>query len=255
MSLSTRSSFYYGFVIDNDNYLMDFDEGGSELTAELNFGDYSLSDLLVELKRALEAEGALTYTVTVNRSTRKITIAASGTFSLLVSSGSHASNVYDTIGFTGSDRTSAATYTADSASGSSYLPQFNLQKYVPPEHSKKKNNVTIQESASSDVEVVYFGNVQMMEADIQWATSIGQPSNGPITTNYTGVDDLNSFMTFAITKAPFEFMPDKDSPNTYYKVILESTPEEKNGTAYKLKENQRAPGYYDTGTLIFRVIE
>lgn len=256
MSITTISKFYYNYSIDATNYQIDFDEGGSELTAELNFGDYSLTEFVTEVQRAMNAAGALTYTVSVARSTRYITISAGSNFSLLTTSGSHGANTFSLLGFSGADKTGASTYTGSSGAGSVFTPQFRLQSYVPPENYRSKRNVTIHETANSNIEVVYFGNLQMIEMDIRFSTNIEQPSSGPITNNSTGVADLNSFMNFLISKAKLEFMPDANDPDTYYTVILESTAQDKNGTEYKLKERTdiSAPGYYDTGVLVFRVV-
>jgi hypothetical protein len=257
MSLSTFSVFYYGFTVDADNYQLDFNEGGSELTAELNFGDYSFTDYLTELKRALDAAGALTYTVTANRTTRAITVAASGTYSLLVSTGTHGVNAFTMMGFTGSDRTATNTYTGNTTAGSAYTPQYKLQSYIPPENYKKKRNVTVHETARGLVELVSFGSLSMIDMNIRFATDIFQHSSGPITNNASGVSDLNDFMTYLITKGSVEFMPDVGARDTYYKLILESTAEDSKGTGYKLKErfDLGIPGYYDTENLTFRVIE
>lgn len=257
MSISTFSSFYFDLTADNDAYLLDFDEGGSELTATLNFGDYTLTDFLAEVETALNAAGALTYTVSLDRATRYVTIAASGTFSLLVSSGSHGAAVFTKLGFSGTDKTAAATYTGTAACGSVYLPQFKLQGYVPAENYTKRLNVTNHETASGLVESVSFGTVRFIEMDIKFATDIYQPSTGPITNNQSGVANLNTFMQFLITKAALEFMPDSSSPNTYFTVLLESTSEDKNGTAYRLKEmiDIKLAGYYSTDKLKFRVVE
>ncbi len=258
MSIDTRSQFFYGYTIDSDNYQLDFKEGGgSQLTAELNFGDYTLTTLLTEVKRALETAGALTFTVSVNRSTRKVTIAASGTFSLLTTSGTHGSNVFSLLGFSGADKTGTNTYTADGTSGSAYVPQFKLQSYIPPGNYTKRRNVTVNEAANGLVECVSFGDQDMIAMDIRFSNNIVQPSAGPITSNTSGLADLNLFMRFLITKAALEFMPDLNSPNTFHTVILESTLEDSKGTGYKLKERTDLgiPGYYDTDLLTFRVIE
>jgi len=45
--------------------------------------------------------------------------------------------------------------------------------------------------------------------------------------------------------------------STFEKVILESTGESKDGVGFKIKEmyDQGLPGYYESGTLVFRVVE
>lgn len=85
--------------IDSTNNKLDFDEGGSELTATLSSGTYTLSELATELKTQLDAAGAATYTVSVS-SDDKITIAATSAFSLLPQTGTNGLvSVLPLIGF------------------------------------------------------------------------------------------------------------------------------------------------------------
>lgn len=257
MSISTFSTFYYGHEITASNCHIDFDEGGSALLATLDYGEYTLTEFLTEVKRALEETGALTYTVSVNRSTRIITIAATGNFSLLTTTGSNlATSTFTLLGFSGSDKTGAATYDASAASGSAYSPQFKLQDYVPKENKRKPTMMTVLETASGDVESVLFANLDRIEMNIKFATNITQPSGGPITSSASGVSDLNTFMRYVTRKFPVEFMPDSSTPATYSKVILDSTAADQKGTGYELKEmlSMKLPGYYETGLLTWRVL-
>lgn len=258
--VTTFSKFYYGLIIDTQNQFMDFKEGaGPELTATLDVGEYTFNDILVEVKRALEDAGAFTYTVTGNRATRQITIAsATGTFSLLVGSGSHSgSSIYSLIGFTGSDRTSAMTYSGNGTSGSEYRPQFKLQSYIDQNDWQQAADASINKTASGRVEVVSFGVEKFFTFNIQFATDIDQGCNTVILNNPTGLEDLRNFMRYAITRSPLEFMPDKDLPNTFYKIILETTPDSSTGVGYKLHElyDKNLPGYFETGILKWRLVE
>ncbi len=257
MSLSTFSVFYYGFSVDIDNYQFDFKEAGGELTAELNFGDYTLTEYAVELASALNTAGSYSYAVAVNRTSRQITITATGgNIQLLTTTGTHGTEAFDMMGFSGADKTGATHYTGGSAAGSSYEPQFKLQSYIPPENFKKRMFITVHETATGAVETVSFGDLEMIEMDIRFATNIVQPTISPIRNSGTGVEDLNTFMRALITKNPLEFMPDINTPSTYYKVILETTTEDQKGIGYKLKEriDLGLCGYYDTEKLTFRVI-
>lgn len=259
MSLTTFSTFYYGHTITDSNQYLDFDEGGDELTATIAIGTYSLEEFAVAVKTALDAAGALTYTVSVNRATRVMTISAGSNFSLLVTSGSHVGvDAYSLLGFTGADQTGASTYSGDSASGSAFTPQFILQDHVSTDDNQGAIDETVNISASGTVvEVIKFGTEKFMECKIRYQTNIAQPSVGPITNNASGISQLRNFMQYLITKAPIEFMPDKDSPSTFQTFILESTGESQNGTAYKLRERYDLglPGYFDTSLLKFRLIE
>lgn len=257
MSLSTLSMFYYGHEVTASNCYIDFDEGGSELTAVLTLGTYSLTDYLVEVKRAMEAVGALTYTVSVARATRLITISAGSNFSLLTTSGTNALfSAYSMIGFSGSNKTGANNYTGSAASGSSYTPQFKLQNYVASTDKKKYFEGVASRSVTGITEFVHFGLESMVEFNIRFATDIPQPSSGPITSNASGVANLRSFMNYIIKKAPFEFMPSSSVPGTFETLILESTKADSKGMGYELEEqySKNLPGYFDSGLLTARVI-
>lgn len=257
MALGTFSKFYYGFEITFTNNKFDFDEGSGELTAELDIGIYTAEQIADELKIQLDAVGTKTYTVTFNRSTRKFTIAANtGTYSILISSGSNATNsCYDDLGFTGvSDKTGSITYTSDDVAGSEYNPQFWLQDYTAPTEWYEKNDASVNQTAGGTVEIISFGDVQYTEFNILFITDLAMDGR-VIKNNPNGVDEANTFMQFATKRGPIEFMPDSSSPSTFYTVTLESTPENSKGTAYKLKEEtgKNLPGIYTTGKLKWRV--
>ena len=89
-----------------------FDEGGAELEATIVAGDYNATTLCAAVKTAMEAAGALTYTVTHDDTTKLFTIAGSGNFSLHLST--TASAAWGALGWTsGVDTASAATHTAE----------------------------------------------------------------------------------------------------------------------------------------------
>jgi hypothetical protein len=255
MSLKTYSIFYYGFGVDDSNYQLDFDEGSGELTAEVDFGDYSFTEFIAKVQEAMNAVGGQVYTLNINRSTRAVTISSTGNFSLLTQSGTHGNTIFPLLGFSGADKTGASSYTG-SASGSAYEPQYKLQSYVGPENNKVRRNVSVQEAATGKVKSISFGDVRMIDMDIRFTTNIFQPSNGPIKNNQSGVDDLNHFMQHCISKAPVEFMPDIGDRNTFYDCILDRTSDDQNGAAYSLLErfDLGTPGYYDTQLLKFRVL-
>lgn len=256
MALGTQSKFYYGFEIDSTNNKIDFDEGGPELTATLSIGEYSATEIALEVQNQLNAEGALTYTVTFNRTTRIFTIAATGVFSLLITSGTNnGTSAYGAIGFTGADVTGFATYSG-AAAGSSYLTQFFIQDYTSADNWVKAADASVNKSASGKVEVISFGVEAFFEGNLKFVTDRDM-TGGFIRNNPTGVSDLRQLMTYLITKAPVEFMPDSDDEPTFYKIILESTPDQSNGTGFKLNEldGQGLRDFYETGVLKFRVVE
>lgn len=252
----THSKFFFGFDVDSTNNAIDFSEGGPEIQATLNTGSYTMTEFVTELQRALNDVGGLTYTVSVNRDTRIFTIAATGTFELLVSTGSRqGTNAYVTAGFTGADRTGAATYDGNSAAENEYVTQFHLQAFVDQTDNRQAAFASVNKSASGQVEVVKFGEERFYEMDFQFITDVAQPAASPIRNRPTGVADFRTFIQFMVTKAPFEFMPDEDTTSTFFKVILESTPASKDGVGYKLNElfTRGLTNYYNSGLIRLRI--
>lgn len=108
-------------TIDSTNNKLDFNIGGSELTATPASATYAIGTTSSEtgtlckaIKDALFAADATgTYTVSYSRTTKLFTIARStGTFQLLAATGSHIANgIFTTLGFAATDRTGAITYT------------------------------------------------------------------------------------------------------------------------------------------------
>jgi len=78
----------FNIDIDATNNKLDFNEGGSELTATLTTATYTLAGLATEIKTQLDVAGALTYTVSFSDAD-KITISAPTNFSLLPETGTN----------------------------------------------------------------------------------------------------------------------------------------------------------------------
>lgn len=258
MALNTFSTFYYGHSVNSSNLKFNFNEGAGELTATIAIGSYTPTDFATQVQTALNAIGSFTYTVTFNRAARTITIATSdGNFSLLVSTGSeNAVSAWSLMGFTGADLSGAMTYTGDTTTGSAYSPPFILQDYVTDEDWQQAAAASVNKTASGRVEVVKFGDETFYQMNIKYVNNNTQPDSLIIKNNATGVADLRTFMQYIVEKRPIEFMPDIDATSNFEKVLLESSPSNKDGTGYKLKElyDQGLPGYYETGTLVFRVV-
>lgn len=255
---NTKSSFFYDFDISSDEIYIDFNEGGGELTATLDVGSYTAEGLATEIKTQMDSAGGLVYTVDFNRSTRKYTISSTSNFSILCNTGSNVSQgAYSVLGLGAADLSGASTYTAGSVAGSIYQPQYELQNYIGPDDNQRAVDETVNVSASGKVEVVTFGTQKFIEFNMMYITDVEQPSGGPIESNTSGHANARTFMQYLKQKKEFEFMPDRDTPDTYYTVILERTPESGNGTAYKLKPMYGAglPSYYETGMMTLRVIE
>lgn len=90
-----------------------FTEGGGALTATIAAGTYPWGVLGQQIKIALEAAGAGTYTVTYSHTTHKFTLTkSSGTFTMTYSGTGR--DAMPTIGFT-SSQSAALTYTSGTA--------------------------------------------------------------------------------------------------------------------------------------------
>lgn len=253
-TLTTLSSFYYGHKIDTTNCSWPFKEGaGSEIKAALNVGSYSLTEYAAEIQRVMNTFGLLTYTVTVNRSTRKITIASTGAFTLLAATGSTiGTGSFTLAGFSAIDLT-GTTVTGQNASGKIYRPQFLLKNYSSPEHFLVKESAAVNISANGQVQVISFGDGARMKCNIIAITNRIGVKNTPWFENATGIADALDFMSFLITKSKIEFMPDYATPSTFYKLMLDSTRTDRNGTGFEL-ENMGTPDVYQTGDLTFRKV-
>ena len=104
------------FEIGSTNNKINFKEAalGTELTATLTSGIYSVDALAIEIKSKMEAVGSQIYVVTFSRVTGKWTIATGGSYlSLLLSSGTNqATSVFKlALGFSNTDKTGALVYT------------------------------------------------------------------------------------------------------------------------------------------------
>jgi hypothetical protein len=249
-----RSKFYYGYVVTDDNKYIPFSEGASNYIAIMKNGSYTLTEFVGEIERAMNVTGALLYTVSVNRTDRKITFSAPSNFTLKVTSGG-SSTIYSPAGFTGADRTGASTYTGNLGSGTEYKPQFPLQSLVDKDDFNMAVESSVITAADGTVEVVKFGDASFYEFEIKYATNLSV--DGTIIESGTGHNDLVNFMKFAITKAPFEFMKDRSTPSTFDKVMLDKTSESDKGVGYKLKEiyDKGLPGFFESGVLKLRVFK
>ena len=106
-------------VNDKINFLEE--DGGSEVTATLVEGEYEADEVETEVKRALDAAGGATYTVTYGDTTNKFTISSSSDFlTLKWNSGSNTDvGAHGLLGFSASaDDTGATSYAGDDPVGS-----------------------------------------------------------------------------------------------------------------------------------------
>lgn len=257
----TKSAFYYGFEITAENQNVDFiEDSGSEITAEIDVGSYTPTKFCAALKNALQTTGTLVYNVTFNRATRIISIeSVGGSVKFLTHSGSH--NGVDPFAMMGfskvSDTALATSHVGVVAAGQKYEPQAWLQDYVPPRHLKGAVDATVSKTASGAVEVVSFGTEMFMECSIVLASNLNDELFSGYRPSSTGRDELVQFLDYLRTKAPVEFMESVDNTSDFETMILESTSESNTGVKYRLKESwdKGLPNYYESGKLVFRVIE
>lgn len=259
MSITTFSQFFYDFKVDSTSNKLNFEEtaGGGELTATIDSGTFTLTEILLKIKTAMDAVSVngIVYTISVNRTTRIVTIAGTGAFDLKVSSGAQSSvSVFGTIGFTGADRSSATTHDGNSEAGDIFKPQFILQSFVDKDDFQEKIDATVNESADGEIEVVSFGTRKFTEFNIRFITNLAGDGK-VIKNNPTGRADFQRFMQNITTRAPFEFMADIDNASTFLKVQLETTESSRDGTGYRTKEllGNNLPGYFESGKLKVRV--
>lgn len=257
MTISTLSSFYYGYEITELNQNIPLNEGSGELNALLEIGAYTAQELAVAVQDKLNGVGDLTYTVTFDRSNRRYTIAATGTFSLLFATGiTHGASAAAILGYTATDKTGTNTYTGSTATGTSYEPQFVIQDYVDQESFQQAIDATVNESTDGIIQVIKFGTRKFIEFSIKFVTNRTM-DNVVIVNDATAVTKLQTFLQWCCEKQKIEFNPNKSSAATYYTIVLDRTPESDKGVSYKLKEqySRGLPGFYETGVLRFRVIE
>ena len=259
MSLSTYSKFYYGHTVTIDNQYLDIDEGSGAIAVVIPIGTYTLTKFCEVIAQALNDYGTNTYTVTVNRATRFITITSDNPVDILGATGANVSrSLLPLMGFAAIDVLNTLSTTGSSASGSEYKPQLPLQSYIPTTNSFKAASATVSKSASGNkVSVQSFGEERFMKCNIKFVTNIAQPSGSKLRSDTLAVTNLLNFLNYITTKAPIEFMADENTVSIFEKIILESTASQSDGTGYELKEyyDKNLPGYFETGNLTFKVIE
>lgn len=257
MGIKSYSGFTYGHTITDDNKFINLNEGFGEISLEIEIGAYTLDAFKDAVAIALNSsvDTTLEYSVVVDRATRKLTISSTANFDLLISTGEQSeTSAFNLMGFTGSDIVGASSYEGNIASGSFFEPQLYLQKFVDFKDNVKTTQANVNTSASGQVEVVSYGQVRFMECLITLQTNIEQGKGSELKNDPNGYDNLRAFMSYCITKAPIEFIPDIEQPLEYTDCLLESSEASKDGVDFKLKElySRGLVNYFDSGRLIFR---
>jgi hypothetical protein len=211
----TLSLFYFGTTVTINNRSIDFDEGAGELYADLKVGDYSLTEYAAEVQRALRLAGSQAYTVTFNRASRTLTIAAPLAFDLLVSSGSRlGTSAWAMMGFTGADLTGLLSYEGDEGAGEEYQTQHPVNNYLASKDSRVKEQATVNSTPSGITQMINFGDSRRISMNIRLITDLTGVQNLPFFDNANGVDDFRNFMDYLLTKVRVEFMEDVDVRTT-----------------------------------------
>ena len=253
--IDTKPLFYYGIEIKESNSWLDYQEGAGPIkSVQLNLGNYTPSTFAIEIARAMTGGSTLTYSASLNRTTRIITISTTSNFKLLQSTGPHsADGVWNELSF-GGDTALGLLHACVSAVGDEWRPQFLPQDWVPFEHNVSAVDGVRKEATSGAVETVSFGSKEVMEMNFTFITN--RFVDGPFDNDSQGVEKALSFLRYATTSADLEFMQDRDNPDNFVMSILESTPENSNGLGFKLKElyGKGLPMFYETGLLKFRKV-
>ena len=259
MSVKFYSLFYFGHTVTEDNRYIDFKEGVDTFVAVLPIGAFTLTKYLEVAAQAMNDVGAFTYTFSVNRSTRIVTLTSSSAFDLLGATGDNAGqSALPMLGIAQSDFLAVTSVVGTSASGSSYSPQYPLQDFIPTTNSKRALSATVAVSASGNkVSVQSFGEERFMKSNIKWVTNIAQGSGSKIRNDTSAVENLIAFLEYAITKAPIEFMQNESDTSTFERLVLWSTQSNSDGTGYELREyyDKDLADWFESGPLNFKKIE
>jgi len=253
MALRARSLFLYGFEITKLNSSLDFRSvsGGPVKMATLRIGFYSLTDLMKEIKRAMESADTLNlYTITADRTINggtenRVRISTNGIYlDLLFASGPRvASSVASLIGFAASDLSGLLAYTGTSSAGSPLVTELAAYNYNAPTMQRKIFGA-VNISANGTKEAIVWQVQKFFEMNFKF-----EPEAKVVT-------DWTDFLTWAIQQKSLEFTPEITSPSLFFNCTLEMTSADGKGLGYKMQEQlPDFPFYYQTGIMKFRVKE
>lgn len=254
MALETRPEFFWFTPITIENYYLDFAEGGPTLFAQLTIGAKTPREVVEATATAMNAAGGQTYTVTLDRNTRLVTISAPGNFELYPDTGSHnATTMLKELGFT-TDRSGSNSYVADTQMGFTFRPQFLIQNFTPFENLEESTASVVNESAKGIIEVFKFGQRNFMRLRMLFVTDLDMGEGNIIETQASALANMRTYLQFATTKSPHDFVPNRSSPSIFTEMLLESTPRSKKGTGFEIREmtDRNLANYYDSGLLTYR---
>jgi hypothetical protein len=251
MALKTQSLILYSYEVLTSAQYIDFQStsGGPVLTAVVNLGEYSLTNLLQAIASAMaEADSTNVYTLTANRNImggyqNRVSISSNGSyFKLLFGSGPHAStSLASLLGFNQVDYTGATSYIGAQTTGTSLIPAYIGYNYNDDQNQAKVFGA-VNVSAVGLKEAIVFQIQNFLDVEFKYEAKSALPN-------------WNSFWTWAIQQRPFDFTPEISNPNTFYQVTLEKTPADSKGLGYLMKEMlPDFPNYYQTGAINLRVV-
>lgn len=252
--LQTKSLFLYGIKIEAGQSSIAFVESDDIMKiAAISPKAYTLQSIANALSSALNLSGNQSYTVEANINSRSLTISSDDEFSILINTSPFAgSSIHQVLGLGFNDLTGQDTY-ATSALGILYKPQFFLLDYVSGEDNQQAVDSTINETSGGEVEVVRYGIKKIYELTIDFVTN--EPQDNWIDNDQMSVDKLRLFLEYIVQKGVVEFFPDRDDLNSSVPLVLETTPESRNGVSFKIKEKPGFPNYFTTGLLTFRKVD
>lgn len=247
----------YGFDINSLNKYVNFKNaiGGPVITAELRVGNYTATQFMAEMKRAMEfIDGVYKYTWAIDRTinsglTNEVTVTTTAPyFDLLFGSGpNYLNSPRPILGFDQMDYTGALQYTGSTHAGSILIPEYPTYDYLGPDDMVTNDGVK-NVSASGVKETLVFAQMFFIQGEWKYITNFG---------GRTQHTEWQNFLKYATRQLQFEFTPSiNEDPETFYQVTLESTGGDSNGMGYTLKQ-MRGEGlyrFYGTGTMKMRVI-
>lgn len=257
MALNTKCKFYFGVVIEQDSNYFDFDDGAGEVSFSIPSGYYSPTEIVDIVSSNLNSVGSKSYSCYFNRQSRSVVISCTSNFKILIATGKHSgATIYKSIGFTSLfDLIGNSSYTSNLVIGIEYRPQFYLLDYIPLGHNIKSVQASINETGSGSVEVIKYGTKRFLEFSIELITNRIIHNTQSFESSITAVDDVLTFLNFAISKSKIEFMEDVSNVEKFNTIILESTEADQNGVGFKLQEQlDYGEGFYKTGKLVFREV-
>lgn len=251
MALRNKSLLLYGLEVTVNNRSLDFEVSAVQKLATLQLGYYSLTSLMTEIERAMNAaDPSNEYTVTADRTINggtenRITVSTNGSsLSLLFTTGPRAaSSCGSLIGFSG-DQTGSTSYTGTSTAGIAIIPEYIGYTFLDSTMWRKNFGVTTITASGEKESIVY--NIQKF-ISIMFKY---EPEAKVIA-------EWLEFVDWTIQQKPFDFTPDYVlSPTEVRQVTLDQTPEDGKGMAWKWKEMlPNFPFNYETGALKFRIRE